>query len=276
MTMPRMLADGMLSARQGSRRIDKHSPVPLYVQLEALLWEQIRTGEWKPNDRLPSEEELAREHGVSKITVRQALRDLAAAGWLRREQGRGTFVAEPRLEQGPRDLTSFSEEMRRRGMRPSSRVLEKEVVAAGSSVAEKLQLAESTPVFRLSRLRLADDTPMGLQTAYLPACLVPDIIEEDLAAGSLYEILERKYGLTPRRAREIHQARLLDREEARYLSAPEGAPALAAERLSYLADGTPLELVYSVMRGDRYQIVLELVRGPADRSFPGQFGSDQT
>jgi len=263
MISPKILAEGALSRQGVAQRIDKRSPVPLYVQLEALLWERIKSGEWKPDHRLPSEDELAREHGVSKITVRQALRDLAAAGLVRREQGRGTFVAAPRLEQGPRELTSFSEEMRKRGLRPSSLVLERDVIPAGPSVAEKLQLAESEQVFRLRRIRLADETPMGLQTAYIPSRLVPGIMDEDLAAGSLYEVLGRKYGLTPARAREIHSARLVAPEEARYLLTLEGSPALAAERVSFLPDGRPLELVYSVMRADRYQIVLELVRSGA-------------
>lgn len=260
---PKILAEAAQRSPAGARRIDKDSPVPLYAQLETLLWERIRSGEWKPDDRLPSEDELAREHGVSKITVRQALRDLAAAGLVRREQGRGTFVCAPPLEQGPRELTSFSEEMRKRGLQPSSVVLERDLVPAGPTVAGKLRLRESEPVFRLKRVRLADGVPMGIQTAYVPSYLVPGIMEEDLAAGSLYEILGRKYGLIPARARETHSARLVAPEEARCLAAAEGSPVLAAERVSFLPDGRPLELVYSVMRADRYQIVLELVRSGA-------------
>lgn len=242
------------------QRISKQSHVPLYRQLEAMLLGQINTGELKPNDRLPAEHELAKQYRVSKITVRQALGNLAAAGVLRREQGRGTFVAEPKVEQGPRELTSFSQEMRKRGLRPSSSVLEHDVIQAEPAIAEKLGLREGDCVFRLKRLRFADGIPMGIQTAYISADLVPHIVEEDFGAGSLYEILDQKYGLVPARARESHFATLLDAEEARWLSVPERSAGLAAERVSFLEEGRPLELVYSVMRGDRYQIVLELVR----------------
>jgi len=260
MANSQILGGGRLLESPTRGRIDKRSPLPLYAQLEALLLERIKQGEWQPNDRLPAEHELAGEYGVSKVTVRQALAHLAHAGVLRREQGRGTFVAEPRLQQGPRELTSFSEEMRRRGLRPSSVVLEGELIAAGPSVAEKLDLRESDRVFRFKRLRLADGAPMGLQTAYVPADLAPGLLEADLAASSLYEVLSLRYGLVPVRAREIHCARVADAEEARWLGLPQGSAVLAAERVSFLENGRPLELVYSVMRGDRYQIVLDLTR----------------
>jgi GntR family transcriptional regulator len=240
--------------------VNKQSPVPLYHQLEAILLEQINKGEFQVNDRLPAEHELATEFGVSKITIRQALSNLAAAGVVRRDQGRGTFIAEPKVETGPRELTSFSQEMRRRGARPSSVVLQKEVIPAQAAIAEKLGLREGDRVFRLKRLRLADGSAMGIQTAYIPADLVPDMLREDLGAHSLYEILDRKYGLIPRRAREVHFAVRLEPEEARWLSVPEGSPALAAERVTFSDGGRALELVHSVMRGDRYQLVLELVR----------------
>src|SRR5215831_7729035 len=131
--------------------LSKDLPIPLYHQLKTLLLEQIRTGEMKPNDRLPAEDELAATHGVSKATVRQALNELAVAGVLRREQGRGTFVAEPKLTQGPRELTSFSAEMHKRGLSPTSKVLKQDIVKAQADVAEKLQIAEGSRVIRLKR-----------------------------------------------------------------------------------------------------------------------------
>jgi GntR family transcriptional regulator len=242
------------------RRLNKQSPVPLYHQLEEILLERIGNGSFKANDRLPAEHDLAAEFGVSKITVRQALSNLAAAGVIRRDQGRGTFVAEPKVEEGPRELTSFSQEMRRRGYRPTSIVLEREVIPAKAEIAEKLGLRVGDQVFRLKRLRLADGAAMGIQTAYIPADMVPDILREDLGSDSLYVILARKYGLVPSRAREVHHAVRLDPKDAKCLSVPEGSPALAAERVTFTEGGRAIELVHSVMRGDRYQMVLELVK----------------
>jgi GntR family transcriptional regulator len=240
--------------------LSKDLPIPLYHQLKTLLLERIRKGEMKPNDRLPAEDELAATHGVSKATVRQALNDLAIAGVLRREQGRGTFVAEPKLAQGPREMTSFTDEMRSLGLHPASKVLTQEIIKADVDMAEKLRVAEGAQVMRLQRLRLADGEPMGIQTAYLSLALAPRLVEEEFTDASLYEALERKYGLWPARAQETYVAVLLDRAEAKLLKVAVASPALSAVRVSYLSSGQPLEVTYSIMRGDRYQIVLDLTR----------------
>src|SRR5436309_3505643 len=107
--------------------LDKDLPVPLYHQLKTVLLERLRSGHWQPNDQLPTEDELGTQFGVSKATVRQALRDLAQAGLVRREQGRGTFVADSRIRFGPRELTSFTEEMRDFGLPSTSRILEQAI-----------------------------------------------------------------------------------------------------------------------------------------------------
>jgi GntR family transcriptional regulator len=239
--------------------LNKDLPIPLYHQLKTILLERIKVGALKPNDRLPAEDELAAQYGVSKATVRQALNELSVARVLRREQGRGTFVAEPKLAQGPRELTSFSSEMRKRGLSPSSKVLKLDVVKAEGDVAEKLQIAEGSQVVRLKRLRLADGEPMGIQTAHIPLELAPRLAEEDFSVASLYEMLERKYGIRPARAQETYFAVTVEPSEARLLKVRANSPGLAAERVAYLASKRPFELVYSVMRGDRYKIVLDLM-----------------
>jgi GntR family transcriptional regulator, N-acetylglucosamine utilization regulator len=243
-----------------STSLSKDLPVPLYYQLKTILLEQIRMGQMKPNDRLPAEDELAASYGVSKATVRQALNELAVAGVLRREQGRGTFVAEPKLAQGPRELTSFTEEMSNLGFRPTSKVLTQDVIEAEADVAEKLRIEEGTAVVRLKRLRIADGNPMGIQTAYIPVELAPGLTGEDFSEVSLYSVLERKYGLLPVRAQETYFAVLLEQDEARLLNVAATSPGIAAERIAYLASGRTLELVYSIMRGDRYKIVLDLTK----------------
>jgi len=240
--------------------IDKNAPIPLYHQIKELLKRQIEEGVYKPNDRLLTESELAARFRVSKITVRQALRELAEMGYVRREQGRGTFVAEPRLDQGPRELTSFTEEMRKRGYTPGSTVLEAALREASEEVAFKLALAAGATVFMLRRLRLADNEPMGLQTAWLPADLLPGIERVCFENVSLYEVLQKTYGLYAVSARETHFATVADADLGRVLGIPPGAPVMACERVSFLPGGRPLEYVSSIMRGDRYRIVLELTR----------------
>ncbi len=240
--------------------LDKNSPVPLYYQLRTELEGRIKRGDWKPYQQLPTEDELAESYGVSKATVRQALRDLAHAEIVRREQGRGTFVAGTKIQFGPRRLASFTEEMRDFGMRSSSKVLEQGVVQADETLAARLGLEQGSDVYRIERLRVAGDEPMGLQTVHVPCALAPGLLETDFASASLYETLEKRYGLTPDHAAQTHFARSLDARQALLLQVAEGCPALGGERLTFLAGGQPLELTLSLMRGDRYQIQLKLER----------------
>lgn len=238
--------------------LDKLSPVPLYHQLRVLLQQKIESGLLEPNVRLPSEDAIASRCGISKITVRQALLDLEHAGLIKRYQGRGTFVAGQRVQQGPRKLSSFTGEMRLRGLASSSQVLEQRVVTSDASLAEKLEVRKGEDLFLLRRLRLAAGEAMGIQTAYLPLALVPGIPAIDFTNASLYEVLQRKYKLKPASARETHFAVALKRAEAKLLALKSGTPALAAERVTRLRDGRLLEYVESVMAADRYQIVLQL------------------
>lgn len=240
--------------------LNRRLPVPLYHQLEDAILADVRAGRWKPGDRLPTEDEWGRRFRVSKITVRQALADLAHRGYVRREQGRGTFLQQPPFEEGPRELTSFSDEMRGHGLAPASAVIEQGVVPATSDIAAKLSIAATAPVFRLRRLRLADGTPMGLQTAYLPLALVPGVDRLSFIGSSLYQVLADRYALRAAGARETHQAVLITGDDAKLLRVPAGSPGLTAERLTTLPDGIPLEYVRSIMRGDRYRIVLDLSR----------------
>jgi GntR family transcriptional regulator len=234
--------------------------VPLYHQLKEILLRDISSGKLKPDDRLPSEDQVAATYGVSIITVRRTLTDLATAGYIRRERGRGTFVSRVNVEQGPKELTSFAHEMSKRGLRSSSRVLEQKVVACDPEIAQHLQIGEGDEVFLLRRLRLADDEPMGIQTAHIPLKLAPGLVDEDFSSASLYETLEKKFDIYPSHAREIHSAISIAEEDAAILGLPEGSLGLAARCNTFLADGQPLEFVTSVMRGDRYEVVLDLAR----------------
>jgi GntR family transcriptional regulator len=239
----------------------KDSAIPLYHQVQCILMEAIETGQWQLGQQLPAESQLAEDFGVSKITIRQALQELAGLGYVRREQGRGTFVANTKFAQGPRELTSFSEEMRRHRLKASSRVLEQYIGKAEGQIAEALELAVGEPLFVLKRVRMTDGEPIGIQTAHIQAALTPGIENESFESASLYKVLRDRYGLQPARARETHCAALAEPEAAELLAIPAGAPVLAAERVTFLPGDKPLEFVKSVMRGDRYSIVLALVAG---------------
>ncbi|HWB95606.1 MAG TPA: GntR family transcriptional regulator [Bryobacteraceae bacterium] len=238
--------------------LNKDLPMPLYHQLKCILMESIDSGQWQAGQQLPNESKLAENFGVSKITVRQALQELADLGYVRREQGRGTFVSKPKLGQGPRELSSFTEEMRRHQLAPASLVLEQSEIRAEGRVAEALELAAGAPVLQLKRLRLADGEPMGVQTAYIALELAAGLQNEHFEGVSLYDLLRTRYGLHPARARETHLAVVAEPATAALLGIAPGSAVFEAERVTFLADGRPFELVKSIMRGDRYSIVLDL------------------
>src|SRR5215831_11651564 len=188
--------------------LDRDLPLPLYHQLQSVLKAEIESGKWRPDEQLPTETRLAESYGVSKITVRQALQELAAMGYIRREQGRGTFVTGPKFSEGPRQLTSFTEEMAGHRLAAASRVLEQAVAPAGAAVAEALEIPEDESVFILKRLRLAGGEPMGIQTAHIPLAAAPGLPQETFDNISLYDLLQTKYGVHLEGARESYQATL--------------------------------------------------------------------
>lgn len=244
---------------------DRDLPVPLYHQVKTLLLRDIQAERWHADERLPTEDELADHFKVSKITIRQAMRDLVTLGYVRREQGRGTFVERPPVHLGPRELTSFTTEMRGHGLRASSEVLDCGIIPAEDDIAARLEIGGDALVYRLRRLRLADGEPMGIQTAYIPAVLVPGIDTVDFASASLYDVLGTRYNLVAAGARETHVAVTVGADDARLLHILPGSAAMAALRISRLPDGRALECVESIMRGDRYTILLDLVQSPSRR-----------
>lgn len=239
--------------------LTKKPGVALYYQIASLLREWIASGQLRPGEKLPTEDELCALFQVSRTTVRAALGVLTSAGLIRREQGRGTYVAEPRLEQTSKRLCGFTEEMRQRGLHPETRVLQVSREEADEVIANKLDLPVGAAVIRIERLRLADGEPMGIQKAFVPFSLCPSLLNEDLSQ-SLYELLERKYNIIPYKAKDTYYVGKLTKEEARLLGVPPGAAAFVVERLTLSPEGVPIEYVRSVMRGDRYRVTLELSR----------------
>ncbi|HHV55442.1 MAG TPA: GntR family transcriptional regulator [Firmicutes bacterium] len=239
--------------------LNREDPLPLYQQMYDLLRADLEKGVYSPGEQIPTELELARRHGVSRITVKQAIQKLVLEGRLYRIQGKGTFVARPRLSRKLKTITSFTEELKQRNLRPGIKLLLFEVQTAVPKVARALGIGDHDAVAVLRRLRLGDDEPMGLQTAYLPFSLVHPLLREEdkLATGSLYSVLEGM-GLRPVRAVEEYSAVLLDTPTAHLLGVRPGSPAFAVERVSYLPDDRPIEFVESFLRADRYTLQVEL------------------
>ena len=239
--------------------LNKHSAVPLYLQLKELLNGQIMNGTLPAHNRVPSERELSEHYAISRMTARQALAELIQEGRLYTSQGKGTFVAEPKIQQNLHTLTSFSEDMRARGHVPSVRVLRRELIEASPEVARHLQVADGTPVVCLERLRLADDEPMAVETAYLCFNGAEHLLNMHLEQ-SLYALLAQTFAMVPASAQQEFEARLVRTREHTLLKLPPSAPVLAIQRTTFDHHNQPFEYVQSVYRGDRYRFVARLTR----------------
>ena len=205
---------------------------------------------------IPSERQLSADLGVSRLTVRAALDELAREGYLVRRRGSGTYVQHPKISQ-QLTMTSFSEDMRRRGMAPSSQTLSLNREFAGARLGRFLNVSPGEEIVVVKRLRLADGVSMAIETLHIPASVVPGIQPRDLE-GSYYELLRARYGIEIATATQTIEPTVTNEEESEALGVPLHSPAFLFERTSRDEAGRTLEFVHSIYRGDRYQIVSEL------------------
>ncbi len=229
---------------------------PLYLRLKKTIEDAVRRGIVGPGDALPSERDIAARADVSRVTVRKAVQDLVRGGILVQRHGSGTFVAPrvERVEQSLSRLTSFTEDMARRGMTVRSAWLDRGIYAPSPEEMMVLGLSSSERVARLARLRIANETPLAIERASLSATVLPD---PDTVTSSLYLALQRG-GNRPVRAVQRISAANLAEADARLLEVPVGSASLHIERISYLATGRVIEFTRSIYRGDTYDFVAEL------------------
>jgi len=239
------------------QKIDHYSSEPLYHQLKEILRKNILLGTWKAGQKIPTEKELSRIFGVSIAVVRQAVSLLVEEGFLIKRQGKGTFVVDSRIRQGPKKLTSFTEELISRGFKPSSVVLEKGIKEADEKISSALRLELKTKVVMVKRLRLINDEPMGIQTFFCPEYLVPGFLESDLTQ-SLYKLLETNYKLRIVAADEKYYATILDKHECKLLKVRWPFAGFIVERIAYDSSGSPIEYTESIIRSDKYSVQVHL------------------
>lgn len=238
---------------------DRNLPVPLHAQIKQNLFERIQSGEWQPGMSIPTETELCRLFKVSRITVRRALSDLVTEGFLQRTSGRGTFVSQPPISQTLKQLTSFSQDMQRRGKNAGATVIEFRIIPADADLAAKLDLSVADEVILIKRLRLADDEPMAFESAHLPARYFPGLAKEDIEGRSLYQLLRDKFNSIPTRAVQAISAMGCPPAEAELLNIPRKSPILHIFRTTYDQSERLIEWVESLYRGDKYVFQAELI-----------------
>jgi DNA-binding GntR family transcriptional regulator len=231
-----------------------------YQRVQDALAGEIARGRRSPGSRLPPERALAEHFGVSRVTLRRALTELEAAGVVVRHPG-GWEVATPAIGEPPNALMSFSEMAASRGLAPGGRVLDRRVRPATMDEADALGLAPGAPLFELERLRSMDGVPILIDRTRVPLSLTPGLDGAELPEGSLYRVLEERYGIRPARARFTVEAISADDRRAALLGLDPGGPLLRCHQQTEDEAGRPIELCEMVYRGDRYRFRATLVRG---------------
>lgn len=252
--------------KTGGRRIPtpasgaKRGILPLYLQIEQSLMEKIRKGALAEGAPLQSEQELARYYNVSRMTARQALHGLKQNGYVVTVRRKGTFVTTPKIEKVLASLQGFSQEMRAGGMQPRSIVLEHAVVSPPATVLERLRLGYGERVFKLRRVRLADNAPIAVEISYIPIEQFPRIDATDFAQESLYAVLQNRYRCSIGWSEDVIEASKATAEESRLLEIPRGSSILAITRIVKSPEGRPLEVCFSHYRSDRYRATVRIPR----------------
>lgn len=248
------------------RTIDFNSYVPYYIQLIDILKEKITSGEWRPGDQIPSEPELCELYGVSRTVVRQALQQMEYDQLIQRKKGKGTFIAEPKINESLiQKLTGFYQDMRDRGHNITTNVLRNEIIPAPPKVARFLNIHPDDKVLCIERLRFVDDEPIVLVTTYLPDALCHEVVRFDLSKRSLYDILENELGFELSHGRRTIEAVRANKREALLLQVSENDPMILLDSVTYLKNGTPIEYYHAIHRGDRSRFEVELYRVRPDQ-----------
>lgn len=238
--------------------LNRQSKLPLYQQLYEILRGELAHGQWQPGDMIPTETDLMERYAVSRITVRQVLDMLVKDGLIYRQRGRGSFVAHPPIQQPVARIISFTEDMRRRGFTPGTRVLAAELVPAPAEIAQRLSVEPGAELAHIQRLRQADGEPLAVEDAYLVHRYCPGVLSHNYAEQPLRDTLAHEYGLHIVRASQTIRAVQASAEMAAALSVSRRAPLLFIERVSYSDNNVPVEYLLIYYRGDRYALYGEL------------------
>lgn len=248
-------------------KLQKNSPIPLYYQVEEILYRWI-VEKLKPGDLLPSEKQLCDMFNVSRSVIRQALGILVNKGVIERQRGVGTVVVRPKInEYLVSKLTGFYEDMVSQGLKPVTKVLSQSLIEADELLSYYLDLKVGDAVIKIERLRYVDDEPLLIVTNYIPHSLCPRLLEESLENKSLYEILEQKYGFKFLWGERTIEAIPADASDAKLLHVKRNSPLLFLRSVTYIEGNIPIEYYEAKHRADRTRFITRLFRIPeaADR-----------
>lgn len=250
-----------MDSRKELFRIDSESKLPLYDQIERNLRDLIINGRLQPGQMMPAEWDLSALYGVSRLTVRRALESLVRQNWLERKHGVGTFVRQPTIASIADSKLSFTEQMRAIGRKPSSQLIRQRIIPATAKIARAIHMQEGESIFEITRVRLADDVPILLETSCLSHERFPSLEERSWSKNdSLYKILSEEYGVIVTGLDHTLKPVLLTGAEARQLQTKAGTPALLSEIVAFTRDGIPVEYSWSLSNGDKSEFYFHFQR----------------
>jgi GntR family transcriptional regulator len=241
-----------------SQDIDKNSFVPIYYQLQELLVGKIESGELKPGDKLPSENELVDQYDISRNTAQKAIRALVNWGLAQRVQGKGTFVCNKSVTLSITASLSLTSEIIGLNKVPHSHILQAKIIEASMDIANKLNIPKDSKIYIIQRIRSVDDLPLMIQTSYIPVTYLPDLLDKNLEDKSLFATIMDEYGIKIDRASEIMRAVSVTKFEGEMLEIPEFSPAFLLQRQTFLKDGRVLEYAKTIVRGDKGRFHVDL------------------
>ena len=246
-------------------KIDKQSKLPLYDQIQKNLRMLITNGHLNEGEAVPSEFELAKYYSVSRLTVRRAIDDLVRNNWLIRRQGVGTFIAKPTVASIAPSKLSFTDQMIAIGRKPSSKLINNQVVKGPSKVTDCLKIKQDTFVVETTRVRLADDIPILFETSFLSYEQFPLLSDPDNWVNfSLYKFLHDEYEINITKMDQTLKAVLLSKEEGKNLLAEPDFPAIQSDVIAYSNTGVPIEYSWSVSSGEKSEFIFHFRRGETD------------
>ncbi len=237
-------------------KLDRNNPKPLYQQFRDVIDDKINSGEWKPDTRIPSENQLCSQYGLSRMTVRSVLMELVKEERLYRVQGKGTFVTRQKIEAQRLEYVGVREQLEQMGYEVTTRIIDSRIVASDRNVAKHLHIAEGTPVFMIRRVRSLEDGPVSIHVSLIleqsSKGMTPELQEQE----QLCVLMNRKFGIQKKRVSETLESVAADREEAKLLGIEKGYPLLMLKDELYSDDDTPYEYTKIVFRGDKFKLRL--------------------
>ncbi|WP_010277928.1 GntR family transcriptional regulator [Paenibacillus senegalensis] len=241
-------------------KLNNASDKPLYLQLKQIIMDDIKSGKYQAGEKLPPENELCEQYGVSRITARRAIMDLVDEGILHRKQGKGTFVKDWKVKREIISVGGFSELTTASGKLPSSQILSTNLIEADEKLAEIFSMTDDKRLLRLHRLLYIDNEPFIIETSYYPLASFPDLEQHISESPSTYGILKNRYGIEITRSDKLLDVVLASNEAVELFRCDVGIPLYAIERTSYDQKERPVHYSYSLLMTSKVKFVINAKR----------------